>query len=49
MASAIVGTGRLGHLQENIDWAGKGKLDDALVTTIRDSFRGNDSDWRGQV
>lgn len=49
VASAIVGTGRLGHLQENIGWAAKGRLDDASVAALRDRFRDNDRDWRGQV
>lgn len=49
VASAIVGTGRLAHLQENIDWAANGKLDDAAVASIRERFRASDADWRGQV
>ncbi|MEO7252135.1 MAG: aldo/keto reductase [Arenimonas sp.] len=49
VASAIVGTGRLGHLQENIRWAANGPLDDSTAASIRECFHANDVDWRGQV
>jgi aryl-alcohol dehydrogenase-like predicted oxidoreductase len=49
VASAIVGTGRLAHLLENVAWASKGPLDAALVAEWRQCFREHDRDWRGQV
>ena len=49
VASAIVGTGRLAHLQQNAAWAAKGPLDPELVQAWRQRFRERDADWRGQV
>jgi len=49
VASAIVGTGRLAHLLENVAWASKGPLEPALVDAWRQRFRERDEDWRGQV
>jgi len=49
VASAIVGTGRLAHLRENIAWAQRGPLDHALVESWRRCFRVLDEDWIGQV
>ena len=49
VASAIVGTGRLEHLRENVAWAAKGPLDVALVESWRARFRACDADWTGQV
>jgi len=49
VASAIVGTGRLAHLLENVAWASKGPLDEALVSQWRQRFRERDADWTGQV
>jgi aryl-alcohol dehydrogenase-like predicted oxidoreductase len=49
VASAIVGTGRLAHLLENVAWASKGPLEPVLVDAWRQCFRERDDDWRGQV
>ena len=49
VASAIVGTGRLAHLRENVAWAAKGPLDAALVESWRTRFRACDEGWSGQV
>jgi aryl-alcohol dehydrogenase-like predicted oxidoreductase len=49
VASAIVGTGRLAHLLENVAWASKGPLEPALMDAWRQCFRERDDDWRGQV
>jgi aryl-alcohol dehydrogenase-like predicted oxidoreductase len=49
VASAIVGTGRLAHLRENIAWAERGPLDAATVQAWRQRFRASDEDWTGQV
>jgi aryl-alcohol dehydrogenase-like predicted oxidoreductase len=49
VASAIVGTGRLAHLLENVGWAAKGPLDSAVVEAWRARFREADQGWTGQV
>jgi aryl-alcohol dehydrogenase-like predicted oxidoreductase len=49
VASAIVGTGRLAHLRENIAWAERGLLDAATVQAWRQRFRAADEGWTGQV
>ena len=49
VASAIVGTSRLAHLRENLDWAARGPLDPALVARGRERFRALDDGWSGQV
>jgi aryl-alcohol dehydrogenase-like predicted oxidoreductase len=49
VASAIVGTGRLAHLRENIAWAERGPLDAATVQAWRQRFRASDEGWTGQV
>jgi aromatic ring-opening dioxygenase catalytic subunit (LigB family) len=49
VAGAIVGTGRLVHLLENVSWAARGPLDSDLVTTWRERFRAADAGWIGQV
>jgi aryl-alcohol dehydrogenase-like predicted oxidoreductase len=49
VASAIVGTGRLAHLLENVGWAEKGPLEPALVEAWRQRFRARDEGWIGQV
>jgi aryl-alcohol dehydrogenase-like predicted oxidoreductase len=49
VASAIVGTGRLAHLRENIAWAARGPLEPAIVAAWRQRFHERDEDWLGQV
>ena len=49
VASAIAGTGRPGHLQENVAWAAKGPLDETTVAAWRERFRACDEGWTGQV
>ena len=49
VASAIVGTGRLAHLLENVQWAARGPLDPGVVAAWRDRFRTMDDGWIGQV
>jgi aryl-alcohol dehydrogenase-like predicted oxidoreductase len=49
VASAIVGTGRLAHLVENVAWASKGPLDAEVLDAWRQCFRERDDDWQGQV
>jgi aryl-alcohol dehydrogenase-like predicted oxidoreductase len=49
VASAIVGTGRLAHLIENVGWAAKGPLAPELLAAWRGRFRERDEDWIGQV
>jgi len=49
VASAIVGTGRLAHLIENVGWAAKGPLAPDLLAAWRTRFRERDEDWIGQV
>jgi len=49
VASAIVGTGRLAHLLENIQWAAQGPLDPGVLAAWRDRFRAMDDGWIGQI
>lgn len=49
VASAIVGTGSVAHLRQNIAWAEAGVLDAAAVDAWRIAFRARDDDWIGQV
>ncbi len=49
VASAIVGTGRLAHLRENVAWAERGPLPADLVATWQARFAACDPGWRGQV
>lgn len=49
VASAIVGTGSLAHLLQNLSWADAGELDASIVAELRSSFRRHDSDWSGQI
>jgi aryl-alcohol dehydrogenase-like predicted oxidoreductase len=49
VASAIVGTGRLAHLIENVGWAAKGPLPPDLLAAWRTRFRERDEGWNGQV
>ncbi|CAN5294883.1 aldo/keto reductase [soil metagenome] len=49
VASAIVGTGRLGHLQENVAWAARGALPDSVLDHWRARFRTMDQGWDGQI
>ena len=49
VASAIVGTGRLAHLLENVEWAEKGPLDTGVLAAWRERFRVADTGWIGQI
>ena len=49
VASAIVGTGNIAHLQQNLDWAAAGSLDASLMQELHARFRQHDDDWSGQI
>jgi len=49
VASAIIGTGSLTHLLQNLVWAAEGPLDPPMVAELRAGFRGHDRDWSGQI
>jgi aryl-alcohol dehydrogenase-like predicted oxidoreductase len=49
VASAIVGTGSLTHLLQNLTWVQAGPLDPQWVSELRAAFRAQDHDWVGQV
>jgi len=49
VASAIVGTGSLTHLLQNLSWAAEGELDASIVAELRAGFRRHDSEWTGQI
>jgi aryl-alcohol dehydrogenase-like predicted oxidoreductase len=49
VASAIVGTTHIEHLQQNIDWAAKGPLAPDHVQALRDTYARHDAGWRGEV
>ena len=49
VASAIVGTGNVAHLQQNLAWAAAGPLPDQWLQELRSAFREHDADWVGQI
>jgi aryl-alcohol dehydrogenase-like predicted oxidoreductase len=49
VSSAIVGTAKVGHLQEAIGWAEKGALDAETVARWQSCFAEKDAGWTGQI
>ena len=49
VSSAIVGTGKIGHLQEAIGWAENGALDAETVARWQARFAEKDVGWTGQI
>ncbi len=49
VASAIVGTGSLHHLKQNIEWAESGPLAPDWANELRASFALHDQNWHGQI
>ena len=49
VSSAIIGTGSIEHLHQNIAWAQAGGLNADWFEEIRAAFRRHDRGWRGQV
>ena len=49
VSSAIVGTGSVDHLAQNLHWIETGALDPAWFSELRGSFRRHDSGWLGQI
>ncbi len=49
VSSAIVGTGRIGHLEQNLAWAEVGELEADWFAELRAKFREHDRDWVGQI
>ncbi|MBI5154077.1 aldo/keto reductase [Candidatus Poribacteria bacterium] len=49
VSTAIVGTGSMEHLRENVRVAELGPLPDGLVSHIRSRFQERGEDWDGQV
>ena len=49
VSSAIIGTGNMEHLKQNIAWAEAGGLDADWFEELRAAFRQHDRGWQGQV
>ncbi|MEP7154716.1 MAG: aldo/keto reductase [Betaproteobacteria bacterium] len=49
VSSAVVGTGSLEHLQQNLDWAANGELANSYFEELRARFRDRDQQWIGQI
>lgn len=49
VSSAIVGTGRVAHLREAVEWAGNGPLPAASTARWRQAFQAHDRGWTGQI
>ena len=49
VTSIITGTTNLKHLDENIKLVSQGKLPADIYNEIRNSFKFNDNNWRGQI
>ena len=47
--SVIVGTTNPKHLTRNAEMISKGKLDDGVISYIKESFMKNDNNWLGQL
>jgi aryl-alcohol dehydrogenase-like predicted oxidoreductase len=49
VSSAIIGTGSLAHLKQNIAWLEAGGLDADWFEELREAFRQHDRGWLGQI
>lgn len=49
VSSAIIGTGSMAHLKQDIAWAEAGALDEDSFEELRAAFRQHDRNWTGQV
>jgi len=49
VASIIIGTSSIDHLEKNIKFLEKGKLPNKIYSLIRKTFQNNDSNWVGQI
>ncbi|MFA6984815.1 MAG: aldo/keto reductase [Arenimonas sp.] len=49
VASAIVGTGSIVHLSQNLEWAEAGALDARTMQRLRTCFREHDQVWQGEL
>jgi aryl-alcohol dehydrogenase-like predicted oxidoreductase len=49
VASSIVGTRSLAHLEQNLEWVGKGPLPPQQRDLIRTAFLGHGRDWCGLI
>jgi len=49
VSSAIIGTGSMAHLKQNIAWSGAGGLDADWFEELRAAFRQHDRGWLGQI
>jgi aryl-alcohol dehydrogenase-like predicted oxidoreductase len=49
VASAIVGTGDVTHLEQNVKWANAGPLHAELTESLRFTFFDHDENWIGQI
>jgi aryl-alcohol dehydrogenase-like predicted oxidoreductase len=49
VSSAIIGTGNMGHLKQNIAWSEAGELDADWFEELRAAFRLHDRNWLGQI
>jgi aryl-alcohol dehydrogenase-like predicted oxidoreductase len=49
VSSAIIGTGSVEHLEQNIAWAKAGGLDAEWFAELRATFRKHDRGWLGQI
>lgn len=47
--TCIVGTTRLEHLRQNVKYASRGPLEEAIVREIREQFELNDDGWEDEV
>ena len=49
VSSAIVGTSRIAHLREAIDWAAKGPLPGPPMAALRAAWSRHGGHWRGEI
>ena len=49
VSGAIVGTGSIEHLRQNLEWAEEGALEATWIAELRACFREHDRDWLGQI
>jgi aryl-alcohol dehydrogenase-like predicted oxidoreductase len=49
VASAIVGTGSVAHLRQNLAWTAAGPLPADWLDELRSAFRSHDDNWQGEI
>ena len=49
VSTAIVGTAKVSHLAQTLEWAAKGPLPSEWATELQATFKQHDKNWTGQI